>query len=559
MARTCRLSGASFSISDGEIVFLDKVSPVFGGKKIRIPLPSLCPEERQRRRLAFRNDRFLYKRPCGLSGKSVISQYPESAPFPVYDHHLWFGDAWEPLAYAREFDFGRSFFPQFAELLREVPRVSLIQQGVNENSEYTNRTSNNKNCYLIFSGNFNEDCYYSIHINNCKGCVDCYNVHRSELCYESIDSYDCYDCAWVEGCYSCKESRFLSQCVSCSNCFLCHNLHRKQYCILNKQLSAAEYFRQLEDFRLSSWSGMEELKERFEDLRPGIIVKQHFGMNNENVTGNYLDNCKNTFCSFECREVEDGRYLQAVTSAKDCMDFSHWGRGVELLYECHSVGYNCYRLIFCNECWDNNRDLIYCDLCMNSSNLFGCVGLRHKQYCILNKQCSKEEYERLVPKIIAQMSKTGEWGEFFPIELSTFPYNETVANDYFPLNAEQAQRNRWGWREEPQPEFVQEVDILPDDSKNAGEDLAQRTLSCVISGKQYRLAKEELRFYKQQNLPLPRKCPAQRHAERVAKRNPRRLWERCCAKTGQQIMTAYPPDRPEKVYSEKAYQEEFFS
>jgi hypothetical protein len=32
-----------------------------------------------------------------------------------------------------------------------------------------------------------------------------------------------------------------------------------------------------------------------------------------------------------------------------------------------------------------------------------------KQYCILNKQYTKEEYEELVPKIIEHMKKTGEW------------------------------------------------------------------------------------------------------------------------------------------------------
>lgn len=32
------------------------------------------------------------------------------------------------------------------------------------------------------------------------------------------------------------------------------------------------------------------------------------------------------------------------------------------------------------------------------------------------------------------MQLTGEWGEFFPHELSPFCYNETVAQDYFPID-----------------------------------------------------------------------------------------------------------------------------
>jgi hypothetical protein len=51
----------------------------------------------------------------------------------------------------------------------------------------------------------------------------------------------------------------------------------------------------------------------------------------------------------------------------------------------------------------------------------------------LNKQYTKEEYEKLLPKIIAHMKKTGEWGEFFPISISPFNYEETPAMDYYPL------------------------------------------------------------------------------------------------------------------------------
>ncbi len=69
-----------------------------------------------------------------------------------------------------------------------------------------------------------------------------------------------------------------------------------------------------------------------------------------------------------------------------------------------------------------------------SSNCFLCVNLENKKYCILNKQYSKEEYEVLVPQIIEHMQKTGEWGEFFPVCLSPFGYNETVAQEHFKLD-----------------------------------------------------------------------------------------------------------------------------
>ena len=45
-------------------------------------------------------------------------------------------------------------------------------------------------------------------------------------------------------------------------------------------------------------------------------------------------------------------------------------------------------------------------MCAASSNLFGCVGLKSKEYCILNKQYTKEAWEALVPQIIEHMKKT---------------------------------------------------------------------------------------------------------------------------------------------------------
>jgi len=70
--------------------------------------------------------------------------------------------------------------------------------------------------------------------------------------------------------------------------------------------------------------------------------------------------------------------------------------------------------------------------------MFGCASIRDKQYCILNKQYTREEYEKLVPQIIEKMQADGERGEFLPERISPFGYNETVANEYFPLSKEEA-------------------------------------------------------------------------------------------------------------------------
>jgi hypothetical protein len=50
-----------------------------------IPIPTLCPEERQRRRLIFRNERKLYKRKCDATGDTIVSIYSPDKPYKVYE------------------------------------------------------------------------------------------------------------------------------------------------------------------------------------------------------------------------------------------------------------------------------------------------------------------------------------------------------------------------------------------------------------------------------------------------------------------------------------------
>ncbi len=58
--KKCRLSGQEFFVTDKDLEFYDTISPVLAGKKYRLPIPTLCPLERARRRMAWRNNRGIY-------------------------------------------------------------------------------------------------------------------------------------------------------------------------------------------------------------------------------------------------------------------------------------------------------------------------------------------------------------------------------------------------------------------------------------------------------------------------------------------------------------------
>ena len=96
------------------------------------------------------------------------------------------------------------------------------------------------------------------------------------------------------------------------------------------------------------------------------------------------------------------------------------------------------KLLFCANGVTHSSNMIYCRACKNCSDCFACVGLQHKQYCLFNTQYSKGVYEQLVEKVLSHMMGTKEWGEFFDPSVSLFGYNETVAQEYFPLTSEEA-------------------------------------------------------------------------------------------------------------------------
>jgi hypothetical protein len=169
--KTCKISGAEFPIYKSDMEFYDKISPVFNGVKYQIPTPTLCPEERQRRRLLFRNERKLYKRKCDASGKDIISIYSPDKIHKVYDQKFWWSDEWNPMDYGMEFDFERSFGEQFRKLNFDIPKANLHNFD-NENSNFVNETINCKSCYLLISAVNNEYSYYSQQCFNSNYIVD---------------------------------------------------------------------------------------------------------------------------------------------------------------------------------------------------------------------------------------------------------------------------------------------------------------------------------------------------------------------------------------------------
>ena len=209
----------------------------------------------------------------------------------------------------------------------------------------------------------------------------------------------------------------------------------------------------------------------------------------------------------------------------------------------------------------------YCFYASSCKNVFGCANLKRKRYCILNKEYSKEEYEKLVQQIKEQMKSNPykdskgriyKYGEFFPIEFSPFGYNETVANQYFKEDKEKVVDDGYKWYDFSPNEYKHTIlsKDLPDEFSGL-KNLLNQIIKCDC-GKCFQIVQGEINIIKKLKLPVPRQCPECRRSERFYKVLPPKFYDRSCDKCGIKIKTSYSPDQLEIVYCEKCYQQEVY-
>jgi len=550
MQKICKTCDKEFEIRDEDLIFYEQMKTV---------PPLFCPDCRMARRLAFRNERTLYKRPCDLCKKDIITVYSLESDFKVYCHDCWWSDNWDPRSFAIDYDLNKPFFEQYKELQKKVPRQSMAAVN-NVRSDYTNGSAENKDCYLIFAADYNEDCMYGRLLQRDKFCVDCAFLHESELCYECIDCRNCFKCMFCEQCQSSSDLLFCYNMRDSSNCIFCTNGRHLSNAILNIKYTKEEYEKKKAEI-LSNYETIEKAKKEFDNLKKKIIVKYASQTKCNNVTGDYLHNCHQGVFLYDTYDAKNCSYMtdtESPTDSQDCNNYYYkpqFGYNVMGALEGSKLKNSAF-VFYCNE-------VEYCENCHHLMNGIGCSAIRKGEYMILNKKYSKEEYLKLKEKIDKQLKEEGSYGQFFPSELAPFGYNETLAHDIFPLNKEEAIKRGFYWQEKTTGTYGKETikkGGIPNSIEEVDDKIIDEILVCESCDKNFRITKTELDFYKRMNIPLPHKDFECRHKERMSKRNPRKLWHRKCMKENCQneFETAYTPSSPEIVYCESCYNKEIY-
>lgn len=513
--------------------------------------------------------------------------YSLKDPAPVYCTECWNNGSLDIHSFGVDPDFSLPFLAQLRELFRTTPRFYAYRFGNLINSDYTNYSKDQKNCYLTYSSIVCEDVLYSEITDDSKRSLDNFYCKKIDNCSYNVDCLSNYNSHYTVKSDNCIDSYFLYDCANCSNCFMSSNLRNQQYVFKNQKLSKEEYFKTLSEYGLGTHTGTEKAKMEFYDLMiNNSIHKYSHTSAAENAVGDNIFNSKNIKKCFNTSNSENIFYSNRVLDSKDCMGNTGVGYA-ELAYESMAATQNTFKDLFCYITIQGSRECQYSMILKNCSNCFGCVGLTNSEYCILNKQYTKEEYFEKVEQIKQHMNgmpyvdsrgRVFTYGEFFPYEMSPFGYNESNAHEYFPISKDEAEKFGFNWLEKDKKNYLitKQSNELPDDIAEVEDSILGEIIGCPSDGNQitqctgaYRIIPAELDFYRQKNLALPRLCPNCRHYERLKYRNKMRFHKRRCACTQsahghsegscvESFLTTFPQDSLELVYCESCYNKEIY-
>ena len=127
------------------------------------------------------------------------------------------------------------------------------------------------------------------------------------------------------------------------------------------------------------------------------------------------------------------------------------------------------------------------------------------------------------------------------------------------LTKKQAVEKGFYWRDPTERNY--EITIksgdLPDHINDVTDLILNEVIECMSCARAYRFTGGEFDLMRKLNLPLPSECFNCRQKLRFSRTNFPTFYDRKCMKCNEAIRTSYSPERPEIVYCEKCYQQEF--
>jgi len=405
--RTCAMTGEKWQFDEREMEWCRR----FGA-----PVSKYAPLTRMKWLTAFRTSFEIFWNKHAFTGEPILTYVHPDINIPVITDQEWHNlDVGADPKYQREIDLVRPLFDQVRDLVQVVP-MGARREWKNIVNTVGVGMWDVEDCYIVFSTVVAKRAMYTYYcLEGCEDITQSVFVHTAQNCFGSTRIDRCHSCVVALESRDCINCSFVFDCRNCEDCFGATNLRNKKYVFFNEQLSREDYQQRVKAIDLSCRATYEQYYQKFKDLIGASAFPENFNLNSAESTGEYLTDCVRVTDSYYMQKCTDCAYNYGSAGAERCYYVSSaypsadvWMSAIML--ECSQIKYS----VMCGK----SRDLEYCNNCHDCESCFGCVGLRNKKFHIFNKQYTEEEYWKKVDELKCAMLDRGEYGEFFPLDLS---------------------------------------------------------------------------------------------------------------------------------------------
>lgn len=375
-----------------------------------------------------------------ITGKKLLTHIHPHTPFKVTADEEWYKQDF--IDRGVEYDSSISFVDQMFELVKNVP-YSAHKNSEKPINSIARISFGDENSYFVVASKTKRGAYLE-NVTDSEDVIEVImsdNIFRSQNVCQSSRVSDSY---WIRNSRDLMNCWFAFDARNCSNCFGVWNKRHQEYLWFNEQLTKEEWEKRFESVKTDSRLAMEEHETRFKEIMGSEAVWPSAYMTNcQNCTGDYLDNCVDCTYAWTCDGSKNESYaiwgqLGSEDNVLGVFPMSSRCYVSPVAIQCENVKFSA----FLTRC----QNMEYCIECFDCENCFGCTNLRHKKFCILNKQYEEDEYWRLIDEIKCKMLEDGTYGEYLPPKFGYIPASSSNASTFFTRFTEE-ENEKYGVRE----------------------------------------------------------------------------------------------------------------
>jgi len=549
--RMCELTGEKWVMDEEEISWY---------KKFNVPPSKRSPLTRMRYLTSTFSSGQLWYNKHANTGKPVITYVHPATGIRVLPDEEWFGRDF--IDVALDYDSSRPLFDQLWGLRLKVPKgasgnyekcensISVFSYG-DVNSYFVGACkSKNSLCSIVALDTEN-----SAEVYNSFGVTNSYRVVRCDRVF---------NCRYIQESKDCVNVFFAFDCRNCENCFGATNQRNKSYIWFNEQLTKEVWEERFKNIDLGDRLAVEREMEQFGSLLDRAIWPENFNDKCMDSIGEYLTDStnnqyvytsnggarNNAWCIWAIGNSEQNFVCADPADAQE----NYYTAGCANSFRC-KYSYVTSRCQNCEYCLD-----IY-----DSENCFACIGLRHKQFCILNKQYSEEDYWKLVDEIKTKMLETGVYEDSLPAKFSGAYFPESGATTYYLAPRElgnQMEAHMFDPNSEDAigEELMKARDVTPiSEIPSRAEDVDQlegKVFKDPTLNRRFGFIKPELDFYKHMHVAPPMEHQIERVRRVILMANSGVMEKGICHHCSKEIMFAKNAMYPtRKIYCKDCYHE----